>query len=144
MAVTGSLMFFHLDSGLNQTAHDWLGWDMVATVALHVLMNLNSCKRFFTLSTGRWVLGASALVLAASFVPLGGTGGKPPFVAPMQALATAPLSAVALVAGVSSSELRAKLTQAGIVSQSDSQSIKDLVGSDLGLQMRTLGKVLDG
>lgn len=144
MAVTGSLMFFHLDSGLNKTAHEWLGWAMVAAVVLHVLMNLNSCKRFFTLSTGRWVLGASALVLAASFVPLGGTGGKPPFVAPMQALATAPLSAVALVAGVSSSELRAKLTQAGIVSQSDSQSIKDLVGSDLGLQMRTLGKVLDG
>lgn len=25
MATTGILMFFHLDSGLNKTAHEWLG-----------------------------------------------------------------------------------------------------------------------
>jgi len=144
MTVTGILMFFHLDSGLNKTAHEWLGWTMVMAVALHALMNLNSFKRYFTAKTGRWVLGASALVLAASFVPLGGAGGKPPFVVPMQALAKAPLSTVAQVAGVSTTELRAKLTQAGVASQSDSQSVKDLVGSDLSQQMRTLGKLLGG
>ena len=37
MAVTGSLMFFHLDTGLNKTAHEWLGWAMVAAVLLHPL-----------------------------------------------------------------------------------------------------------
>lgn len=26
MAVTGLLMFFHLDTGLNKAAHEWLGW----------------------------------------------------------------------------------------------------------------------
>jgi len=142
MAVTGSLMFFHLDSGLNKTAHEWLGWAMVAAVLLHLLMNVNAFKRYFTQTTGRWVLGASALVLAASFVPLGAAGGKPPFVAPMQALAKAPLSTVAQVAGISTTELRAKLNQAGVASQNDAQSVKDLVGPDLGQQMRTLGKVL--
>jgi cytochrome b561 len=35
MATTGILMFFHLDSGLNKTAHEWLGWVMVAVVAAH-------------------------------------------------------------------------------------------------------------
>lgn len=30
MAVTGILMFFHLDKGLNKTAHEWLGWLLVA------------------------------------------------------------------------------------------------------------------
>lgn len=144
MSVTGSLMFFHLDSGLNKTAHEWLGWAMVAAVVLHALMNLNSFKRHFTARPGRWVLGVSALVLAASFIPLGATGGKPPFVAPMQTLAKAPLSAVAQVAGVSTTELRARLAQAGVTSQSDTQSVKDLVGPDLGQQMRTLGKVLGG
>jgi len=144
MAVTGSLMFFHLDSGLNKTAHEWLGWAMVAAVLLHLFMNASAFKRYFTQRTGRWVLGASALVLAASFVPLGGAGGKPPFVAPMQALAKAPLSTVAQVAGISTTELRAKLSQAGVASQNDTQSVKDLVGPDLGQQMRTLGKVLGG
>jgi len=144
MAVTGSLMFFHLDSGLNKTAHEWLGWAMVAAVLLHLFMNVNAFKRYFSQTTGRWVLGASALVLAASFAPLGGAGGKPPFVAPMQALAKAPLSTVAQVAGISTTELRAKLNQAGVASQNDAQSVKDLVGPDLGQQMRTLGKVLGG
>jgi len=144
MAVTGSLMFFHLDSGLNKTAHEWLGWAMVAAVALHALMNLNSFKRYLTAHTGRWVLGASALVLAASFVPLGGGGGKPPFVLPMQALANAPLSTVAQVAGIPTDALRAKLGSTGVATQSDSQTIKELVGPDLGQQMRTLGRVFGG
>jgi hypothetical protein len=142
MAVTGSLMFFHLDSGLNNTAHEWLGWAMVAAVLLHLLMNVNAFKRYFTQTTGRWVMAACAFVLALSFVPLGGSGGgKPPFVLPMQALANAPLSTVAQVAGIPTDALRVKLGSAGVVSQNDTQSIKDLVGPDLGQQMRTLGKV---
>ena len=30
IAITGVLMFFHLDSGLNKLAHEWLGWAMIA------------------------------------------------------------------------------------------------------------------
>ncbi|MBT3068254.1 DUF4405 domain-containing protein [Rhodoferax sp. U11-2br] len=142
MAVTGSLMFFHADSGLNKTAHEWLGWAMVVGVLLHVALNINAFKRHLANTTGRWVLGASALLLALSFVPLGGaTGGKPPFVAPVQALARSSLSTVADVAGIPVTELRARLTAAGVASQSDEQSIQDLVGKDMGQQMRTLGQV---
>ena len=36
-AVTGVLMFFHLDSGLNKTAHEWLSWAMVIGVVLLAL-----------------------------------------------------------------------------------------------------------
>ena len=39
MATTGILMFFHLDTGLNKEAHEWLGWVMIAGVALHVFSN---------------------------------------------------------------------------------------------------------
>ena len=35
MGVTGILMFFHWDSGLNKAAHEWLGWLMIIGVALH-------------------------------------------------------------------------------------------------------------
>ena len=142
MAVTGSLMFFHLDTGLNKTAHEWLGWAMVAAVVLHLLLNINAFKRFFTQTVGRWVMLACLAVLILSFVPLGNGGGNPPFVAPIQALAAAPLSTVAQVAGISTLELRARLGSAGVTSQSDAQTIKELVGPDLGQQMRTLNKVL--
>ena len=142
MAVTGSLMFFHLDIGLNKTAHEWLGWAMVVGVVLHVLLNVNAFKRHLSNTTSRWVLGACTVVLALSFVPLGGAGGdKPPFVAPVQALARTPLTTVADVAGIHVTELRARLSAAGVPSQSDSQSIQDLVGADMHKQMRTLGQV---
>ena len=35
LAVTGVLMFFHLDSGLNEAAHEWLSWVLLGGVALH-------------------------------------------------------------------------------------------------------------
>lgn len=145
MAVTGVLMFFHLDTGLNKTAHEWLGWAMVVAVLLHLLMNVNAVKRYFTQKTGRWVMLASAVVLALSFIPAGGgAGGKPPFVLPMQALAQTPLSTVALVAGISTTEVRAKLDKAGVASQNDSQTVKGLVGDDLGKQMRALSTLFGG
>ena len=143
MAVSGALMFFHLDSGLNKVAHEWLGWAMVVAVVLHVLLNSFAFKNHLTSTKGRWVVGASVVVLALSFVPLGGSGGgKPPFMASVQALAGAPLSAVAQVAGVSTTEVHARLKAAGVPSQSDTQTIKELVGTDLGAQMRTLNQVL--
>ena len=142
MAVTGSLMFFHLDIGLNKTAHEWLGWAMVVGVMLHVLLNMNAFKRHLANTTSRWVLGACTAALALSFIPLGGAGGgKPPFVAPVQALARTPLTTVAQVAGIHVTELRARLSAAGVASQNDTQSIQDLVGADMGRQMRTLGQV---
>ena len=35
-AVTGVLLFFHLDSGLNKLAHEWLSWVLLAAVAFDV------------------------------------------------------------------------------------------------------------
>lgn len=141
MAVTGGLLFFHLDSGLNKTAHEWLGWAMLAGVLLHVLLNVNAFKRHLANKTGRWVMGVCAVVLGLSFVPLGGTAGKPPFVAPVQALAKAPLAIVAQVAGLTTAQMRERLNAAGVPSQNDTQTLKELVGPDLSVQMRVMGKV---
>jgi hypothetical protein len=33
-AATGALMFFHLDSGLNKAAQEWLSWALLGGVAL--------------------------------------------------------------------------------------------------------------
>lgn len=89
-AVTSMLMFFHLDSGLNKTAHEWLNWAMVIGVSLHVLMNMPAFKRYFKQTPGRLIMGAFALVLVLSFIPAGGSG-EPGFAAPVRALAKAPL-----------------------------------------------------
>lgn len=142
-AVTGVLMFFHLDSGLNKTAHEWLSWAMVIGVGLHVLLNMPAFKRYLKQTTGRVVIGAFALVLALSFIPAGGGGGSEPgFAPPVRALAKAPITVLAQVAGTSTEDVKAKLLAQGLTVTSDQQSVADLVGPDLRKQIGTITKVL--
>jgi len=142
-AVTGVLMFFHLDSGLNKTAHEWLSWAMVIGVSLHVLLHMPAFKRYFNQNTGQIIMGAFALVLALSFIPAGGGGGSEPgFAPPVRALAKAPITVLAQVAGTSTDEVKAKLQAAGFTVTSDQQSVADLVGGDLKVQIGTMTKVL--
>ena len=141
-AVTGVLMFFHLDSGLNKTVHEWLSWAMVIGVGLHVLLNVTAFKRYFTQTTGRWVMGSMALILALSFIPAGGSGGEPGFAPPVRALAQAPITVLAQVAGTSTDEVRTRLQAAGLTATSDSQSVADLVGGDLRKQVGALSQVV--
>lgn len=142
-AVTGVLMFFHLDSGLNKTAHEWLSWAMLIGVGLHVLLNMPAFKRYLNQTTGRVVIGAFALILALSFIPAGGSGGSEPgFAPPVRALAKAPISVLAQVAGTSTDDLKARLQAQGLTVTSDQQSVADLVGPDLRKQIGTITKVL--
>ena len=142
-AVTGVLMFFHLDSGLNKTAHEWLSWAMVIGVTLHVLLNMPAFKRYFNQNTGRTIMGAFAIVLALSFIPAGGSGGSEPgFAPPVRALAKAPITVLAQVAGTSTEDMKAKLQAAGLTVTSDQQSVADLVGGDLKAQIGAMTKVL--
>jgi hypothetical protein len=98
-AVTGVLMFFHLDSGLNKLAHEWLSWAMVGGVLLHAALNLPAFKRYFGQKTALTVMGAFALVLALSFIPAAGAKKAPSYAGPVRALADAPLPVLAQVLG---------------------------------------------
>jgi hypothetical protein len=46
MAVTGGLMFFRADIGLNRAAHVWLGWLLEAAAAAHALANGQAVLRY--------------------------------------------------------------------------------------------------
>jgi Domain of unknown function (DUF4405) len=142
-AVTGVLMFFHLDSGLNKTAHEWLSWAMLIGVTLHVLLNMPAFKRYFTQTTGKVVIGLFALILVLSFIPAGGSSGSEPgFAPPVRALAKAPITVLAQVAGTSTDDVKAKLQAQGLTVTSDQQSVADLVGGDLRKQIGTISNVL--
>lgn len=142
-AITGVLMFFHLDSGLNNTAHEWLSWAMIIGVGLHVLLHMPAFKRYFTQTAGRVVIGVFALVLALSFIPAGGSGASDPgFAPPVRALAKAPITVLAQVAGTSTDDVKAKLQAQGLSVTSDQQSVADLVGPDLRQQIGTITSVL--
>jgi len=144
LAVTGVLMFFHLDTGLNKLAHEWLGWVLVAAVGLHLTLNARPLVNVLKKPRGQVLAGLFVAVLAASFLPLGNEGGgKASFMAVTRALADAPLPVVAQVAGISEPELSARLTAAGYPPSDASASISALVGPDMGASVGVLASVLN-
>ncbi len=142
LTVTGVLMFFHLDSGLNKTVHEWLSWVMVAGVALHIALNLPAFKRYLTQRTARWVIGVFVAVLALSFIRLPGASSEPPFITPAKALAAAPLPVLAQVAGVSTEEIKHRLETQQLTVGNEQQSVSAIVGPDVRKQMSVLKGVL--
>jgi hypothetical protein len=124
MAVTGVLMFFHSDTGLNKLAHEWLGFIFVAGVALHAAVNWGAFKRHLASSVkGRAVIALFAVALAASFAQLGGKAGGPPPVLAMKAITQAPLSSVAPLTGHPVEILVARLNGAGFALSGPQASI---------------------
>jgi hypothetical protein len=140
-AVTGVLIFFHVETGANKFVHEWLGWVLLVGAALHVLVNLGGLKSHLATARGKWVIGVFVLVLAASFIPLGGPD-EPPFVQPIRALSQAPLSTLAQVAQITPENLRARMAKQGLQPTSDQQSLSDLVGTDIRKQMQMLEKIM--
>jgi hypothetical protein len=139
MAVTGLLMFFHWDSGLNKLAHEWLGWVMIAGVALHVAVNWGAFRRYFMASaTGRGVIAAFAVILLTSFAPVGGGKGAPPPVLAMNAIARAPIAALAPLAGRSAEEMIRALNAAGIAVAGPEASIASVAGNSRELQAKAM------
>ncbi len=141
LAITGVLMFFHLDTGLNETAHQWLSWALIGGVALHAAVNWAGVKRHLAGWRGRSAVGVFALLLAGSFVSIGAKQ-EPPFVPPLRALADAPLPVLAQVAKTSPDELRARLQKAGVSVRGDEDTVRTLVGEDTRAQIRVLGQVV--
>ena len=144
MAVTGILIFFHLDSGLNKTAHEWLGWAMVIAAGLHIATNWFGFKNMFNNFTGKVVIGLFTAVLALSFLDLGGgAGGKGSGpVTSAKILAQAPISQLAQVSKIDEKTLLTRLQTAGVANATANASVKDLVGDDVGKQMSTLNSIL--
>lgn len=143
LAVTGVLMFFHLDTGLNKLAHEWLGWVLVAAVGLHLTLNARPLVNVLKKPRGQVLAGLFVAVLAASFLPFGQEGGgKASFMAVTSALARAPLPVVAQVAGISEPELAARLAAAGYPASETTASVSALVGADPGASVGVLASIL--
>jgi len=145
MAVTGLLMFFHLDSSLQKTVHEWAGWVVVAAAALHVTANWLGFKRYFKPGAGAAAMAVCALLIGASFVPLGGSGGEPvsPPAIAMRAISQAPLKAVAPLFGKSSEQALKALAGSGIALADENASIGSVTGGDrerMGAALRVLAR----
>lgn len=127
MAVTGILMFFHLDTGLNKAAHEWLGWAMVAGVVAHGVANGPAFVRHLKQPVGRVLIGVFAVLLIGSFLVPQQGGGSPAGLA-INTLTHAPLSRVAALRGEPVEALVGRLEQAGFTVQGPDQNLASVAG----------------
>ncbi|MFT7594839.1 MAG: hypothetical protein ACI8R4_002163 [Paracoccaceae bacterium] len=139
MAVTGILMFFHLDSGLNKVVHEWASWAMVAA---HLAVNYRAFIGYFKRPMAIGVVGVFALVLGLSFIPAGGGGPDETVGKVMQALNGAPVEQVIALAGHDTDEGLARLAQGGAQARAG-QTLGELSGGDRGQEMKILWLILD-
>lgn len=143
-AVTGVLLFFHAATDLNKVVHEWLSWVFLAGAVLHLTLNFAPFKKYLTQRRAQILMGSFVLLLALSFVPMGEEGHHDsPFVPPIKALARAPLTTLAQVAGTSPEQLRERLADEGLAANSDQQSISELVGDNLRAQVHLLEELLE-
>lgn len=140
-AVTGVLIFFHVDSGLNKFVHEWLSWVLLAGAILHVGANFGGSTRHLAARRGQVLMGVFALVLIFSFFGPG-ERKEPPFAAPIRALSAAPLTTLAQVAGLAPEQLKERLSAAGLRPASDQQSLGELTGPDLRKQVHAFNTIL--
>lgn len=141
LAVTGLLMFFHFDRGLNHLAHEWIGWLLVFGVTCHVTANYLGLKKHLSGHLGKGVIFAFILVLGLSFIQPEERKRPPGWAQPIKALAFLPLNELATVAKLSVDEVRERLTESGLNPTSNNQSIKDLVGHNLRKQVAALNAI---
>lgn len=123
MTVTGVLMFFHLDTGFNKLAHEWLSWLMVGGVALHAAVNWLAFKRHLLGNRiGQVIVAMAVLLTAASFAPNGNEkrGGNPPMLT-LRAVMAASVKDVAPLTGRPLQTVLAELNAAGFAAQPDTR-----------------------
>ena len=131
MGATGILLFFHTNTTLNKVVHEYVGLVMVAAVILHVVLNWRAFQTYFKRPVALTLMGASAVMLAASFVSLGEeTGGTRPDLAVLQMVSSASLTDLAPIMGTDAADLVARLAEQGVTATPD-QTLIDLSNGDM-------------
>ena len=142
-AVTGLLLFFHLETGLNKPAHEWIGLIFVAGGIFHVFANWPLFTGYFKKVMPAVVIAIGGVILVASFFAGGTEGGPSGVRAMIAALGNARLSIVAELAGVTPDALAAEVTALGYAVPNADATVADIAGSDGEARMRVLEAAFD-
>lgn len=125
-AITGVMIFFHLNFGLIKVAHEWFSWFLVLGGLFHVIGSWQSFVQYFAKPAGKTIITVFVLLIIASFLPLGkqDKGGSPTRMS--RALLQAPFVAVALVAEHQPEELMRELRLNGIYIERKEETVQEI------------------
>ncbi len=140
MAVTGVLMFFHLDCGIVSGAHEWFAWLFMLGVAGHIKANLRPLTNHLRSRWGRVSVGVFTLALAASLFTWGAHTGGQLLAAIQHGLVHQPLSQLAVMTRTTPALLEQRLRAHGIAARGE-QTIMEIAGESRDRQLRILEAV---
>jgi hypothetical protein len=145
LAPTGVLMFLHLSTDTMKGVHELAGWAMLAGGFAHLAVNWRAFTGYLKRPAAVAVMGAGAIALGLSLMPLGTAGGPPAGMpAAMAALGRAPIGLLAQLSGRSPAEVTAALAQLGMAPADADTRLDALTGGDRGRQAEALQAIFVG
>ena len=143
MAVTGLLMYFHVQIGLVKTAHEWLSIFMVGAVGLHLVVNWRVFERYFSQKVAVGIIGLFAILTVTALVipqqggPRGGADRQA-----VNLLLNLPLTKLAEISNKSADSIRTNLTQQGFTITDPNSTLRQIAEASKRNPMEALGKTL--
>lgn len=132
MGVTGTLMFFRLNTMVGKVIHEWAGWLMLVGVGAHIVLNWRALTTYFKRPLAIWIMGVGAVLTIATVLPIG-SAVETPVRRMVMAVAQADEATLMALSGYDLQEGRALLSAAGVALQ-PGQSLADATAGDVGLQ----------
>lgn len=145
VALTGVLLFFHANVGLNKLAHEWLGWLMVVGGLAHVVLNWQPFVAYFRRPVGLAIIGLMLVLGGLSFMPAGQGGrghGPRAFMAVAGALENSSLQVLAQVAQTTPDSLLARLRAEGFQVRDAAQTVGEISSANRVRGVELLGLLL--
>lgn len=144
MSVSGSLMFFHLNTGTMKLIHEWAGLVMVAGGIAHLILNWRAFTCYFKRPMASAIMGLGAIALGFSLVPgLGPQGGPGGMRAVIGAMGNARIETLAELSGQTPEALIAALADKGYPGARVGQTVKALAAGDTDAEHAILEGAFD-
>lgn len=144
VGITGVLMFYHLDTGLNKTFHEWVGLIFVAASILHVVTNFKPFKKHLQAPARAALMSLFVIALAVSFTlqpPAGGAKGPK---AVLAKLTQVPVEELAALGKKSETDVRAILVSFNAAADADlKRSLSELIDGDPKTHFMALSQIID-
>jgi len=140
MAVTGTTMFFHVETLLAKGLHEWLGWLLLGAGAAHLALNWRAFRCYLKRPLALAIMGAGVAAALATLLPVGPRTGGPGAV--IAAVAEAPVPVLAELAGRTEAAVIADLVAAGFATADARSTVAQLAGDDIGRQLGVLSAVI--
>ncbi len=141
MAVSGVLMFFHLNTDLSKGLHEWAGFVLLVGAGAHLVQNWRAFSTYLRRPAAQAIMGIGLAVTVLSVVPMGDAGGTDALRPVLASVGEAPVPVLASLTGQNADDVKAELTDAGFAGVTDASTIKALAGEDMGAQMGAMAAV---